>query len=62
MVANKNKITQKRNFALKLSAPLLKKRQKKEQLSPLPRKWNYSEMRKHIIVTKKSSGSFLYFS
>ena len=32
----------------KLSAPLLKMRQKKEQLSPVPRKWNYSEMRKHI--------------
>ena len=59
MVANKNKIIQKRNFALKLSALLLKKRKKKEQLSLLPRKWNYSEMKKHIIVIKKSSGRFL---
>ena len=48
MVANKNKIIQKRNFALKLSAPPLKKRKEKEQLSLRPRKWNYSEMRKHI--------------
>ena len=30
IVANKNKIIKKRNFALQLSVPLLKKRQKKK--------------------------------
>ena len=48
--------------ALQLSLPLLKKREKKDKLSLLPRKRNYLEMRERIIVIKKAVEVYCNFS
>ena len=65
IIAVKIKIIKRRTFAdpaLQLSLPLLKKREKKDKLSLLPRKRNYLEMRERIIVIKKAAEVYCNFS